>query len=53
MLIVEWLDGVLLSRMLAQGGPFDRARIGIVVPRFLLSGPTKVGLLYGELIDIY
>ncbi|MGV9611282.1 ABC1 kinase family protein [Nocardia xishanensis] len=47
-LISEWLDGVSLSRMLTHRAPFDRDRIGLLVLRFLLSGPTKAGLLYGD-----
>ncbi|MEV6280501.1 AarF/UbiB family protein [Nocardia sp. NPDC051832] len=53
-LITEWLDGISLSRLIAQGpaadGPLrhERNRIGLLILRFLLSGPTRAGLLYGD-----
>ncbi|MEU8894351.1 AarF/ABC1/UbiB kinase family protein [Nocardia sp. NPDC048505] len=53
-LITEWLEGVSLSRLITQGsaadGPLraERDRIGLLILRFLLSGPARAGLLYGD-----
>ncbi|RBO90243.1 ABC1 kinase family protein [Nocardia puris] len=47
-LITDWLDGVSLSRVLGQNQPLDRDRAGLLVLRFLLSGPVRAGLLYGD-----
>ncbi|MEV0294963.1 AarF/ABC1/UbiB kinase family protein [Nocardia sp. NPDC050710] len=47
-LITEWLDGVSLSRIIARGAPFERDRVGLLILRFLLSSPTRAGLLYGD-----
>ncbi|GAB2673384.1 ABC1 kinase family protein [Nocardia goodfellowii] len=53
-LITEWLDGISLSRLIAQSsvvdGPLrhERDRVGLLILRFLLSGPARAGLLYGD-----
>ena len=47
-LVTEWLDGTSLSRLIARGTPFERDRVGLLILRFLFSGPTRAGLLYGD-----
>ncbi|WP_063125199.1 ABC1 kinase family protein [Nocardia arizonensis] len=47
-LITEWLEGVSLSRVIVRGDPLERDRIGLLILRFLFSGPTRAGLLYGD-----
>ncbi|MGW4366928.1 ABC1 kinase family protein [Nocardia takedensis] len=47
-LVSEWLEGVSLSRVIAGGAPLERDRVGLLVLRFLFSGPARAGLLYGD-----
>ncbi|MBH0780050.1 ABC1 kinase family protein [Nocardia bovistercoris] len=47
-LVTEWLEGVSLSRIINRGAPFERDRVGLLILRFLFSGPTRAGLLYGD-----
>lgn len=47
-LVSEWVDGTPLSRVIASGTPEQRNRTGLLFHRFLLSGPTRAGLLHGD-----
>ena len=47
-LVSEWLDGIPLARIIAGGTTAQRQRAGIVLIRFLFSGPARVGLLHAD-----
>lgn len=47
-LITEWLDGTPLSRVISEGEQADRDRAGLLLVRFLFSGPERVGLLHAD-----
>ena len=47
-LVTEWVDGVPLSRIIASGTPAQRDRAGLLLARFLFSGPARVGLLHAD-----
>lgn len=47
-LITEWVDGVPLSKIIADGSQEERDRAGILLTRFLFSGPTRAGLLHAD-----
>jgi predicted unusual protein kinase regulating ubiquinone biosynthesis (AarF/ABC1/UbiB family) len=47
-LISEWMDGTPLSRIIASGSPDQRNRAGLLLVRFLFSGPARVGLLHAD-----
>ena len=47
-LVSEWVDGLPLSRVLADGTPEQRDRAGLLLARFLLSGPARAGLLHAD-----
>ena len=47
-LVSEWLDGVPLARIIAGGTAAQRDRAGIMMIRFLFSGPARVGLLHAD-----
>ncbi|MFI1724640.1 ABC1 kinase family protein [Streptomyces sp. NPDC020489] len=47
-LITEWMDGVPLSEIIADGTPEQRDRAGQLLARFLFSGPTRTGLLHAD-----
>ena len=47
-LVTEWLDGTPLSSIIARGDPDERDRAGILLVRFLFSGPARVGLLHAD-----
>ncbi|GGK66505.1 ABC1 kinase family protein [Nocardia camponoti] len=47
-LVTEWLDGIPLSHLVNQSKPAARDRVGVLVLRFLLSAPARVGLVYGD-----
>ena len=48
MLVSEWLDGIPLARIIADGTAAQRNRAGIMIIRFLLSGPARVRLLHAD-----
>jgi predicted unusual protein kinase regulating ubiquinone biosynthesis (AarF/ABC1/UbiB family)/HSP20 family molecular chaperone IbpA len=48
MLVSEWLDGIPLARIIADGTAAQRNRAGIMMIRFLLSGPARVRLLHAD-----
>jgi predicted unusual protein kinase regulating ubiquinone biosynthesis (AarF/ABC1/UbiB family) len=47
-LVTEWMDGVPLARIISTGSQPDRNRAGILLARFLFSGPERVGLLHAD-----
>jgi predicted unusual protein kinase regulating ubiquinone biosynthesis (AarF/ABC1/UbiB family) len=47
-LITEWLDGTPLSQVIKDGSQDDRNRAGILLTRFLFSGPARAGLLHAD-----
>ncbi|MBA0051475.1 AarF/ABC1/UbiB kinase family protein [Streptomyces sp. AJS327] len=47
-LITEWLDGVPLARVIADGSPAERDRAGQLLARFLFSGTERTGLLHAD-----
>ena len=47
-LVSEWLDGIPLARIIADGTAAQRDRAGIMIIRFLFSGPARVGLLHAD-----
>jgi predicted unusual protein kinase regulating ubiquinone biosynthesis (AarF/ABC1/UbiB family) len=47
-LVTEWMDGTPLSKIIAEGSQADRNRAGILLVRFLFSGPARTGLLHAD-----
>ncbi|MEU5045802.1 ABC1 kinase family protein [Streptomyces griseorubiginosus] len=47
-LITEWIDGVPLSEVIADGTTEQRDRAGQLLARFLFSGPARTGLLHAD-----
>ncbi|WP_228982332.1 AarF/ABC1/UbiB kinase family protein [Streptomyces sp. DH12] len=47
-LVTEWIDGVPLSQVIADGTPEERDRAGQLLARFLFSGPARTGLLHAD-----
>ena len=47
-LVSEWLDGIPLARIIAGGTAAQRDRAGIMMTRFLFSGPERVRLLHAD-----
>ena len=47
-LVSEWVDGVPLSAIIANGTREERDRAGVLYERFLLSGPARAGLLHAD-----
>ncbi|GED84865.1 AarF/ABC1/UbiB kinase family protein [Streptomyces sp. 6-11-2] len=47
-LVTEWMDGVPLSEVIADGTPAQRDRAGQLLARFLFSGPARTGLLHAD-----
>jgi predicted unusual protein kinase regulating ubiquinone biosynthesis (AarF/ABC1/UbiB family) len=47
-LVSEWMDGTPLARIIAGGSTAKRNRAGILIVRFLFSGPARVGLLHAD-----
>ncbi len=47
-LITEWMDGTPLSKIISDGSKEDRDRTGILLVRFLFSGPARAGLLHAD-----
>ena len=47
-LVSEWLDGIPLARIIAGGTSAQRNRAGIMMIRFLFSGPARVRLLHAD-----
>lgn len=47
-LVTEWMDGTPLSRIISAGTRDQRNRAGILLVRFLFSGPARAGLLHAD-----
>lgn len=47
-LVTEWIDGVPLSEVIADGSQEQRDRVGQLLARFLFSGPARTGLLHAD-----
>ncbi|WP_285564600.1 AarF/UbiB family protein [Streptomyces sp. NBC_01463] len=47
-LVTEWIDGVPLADVIADGTPEQRDRAGQLLARFLFSGPARTGLLHAD-----
>jgi predicted unusual protein kinase regulating ubiquinone biosynthesis (AarF/ABC1/UbiB family) len=47
-LVTEWMDGTPLSAVIKDGAKTDRDRAGILLVRFLFSGPARAGLLHAD-----
>jgi predicted unusual protein kinase regulating ubiquinone biosynthesis (AarF/ABC1/UbiB family) len=47
-LVTEWMDGTPLSAVIRDGSKQDRDRAGILLVRFLFSGPARAGLLHAD-----
>jgi predicted unusual protein kinase regulating ubiquinone biosynthesis (AarF/ABC1/UbiB family) len=47
-LVTEWMDGTPLSRIISDGTKEQRDRAGILLVRFLFSGPARAGLLHAD-----
>jgi predicted unusual protein kinase regulating ubiquinone biosynthesis (AarF/ABC1/UbiB family) len=47
-LISEWMDGTPLSQVISSGTQEQRDRAGLLLVRFLFSGPARVGLLHAD-----
>src|ERR1700723_4216518 len=47
-LVTEWMDGTPLARIISGGTQEQRDRAGILLVRFLFSGPARAGLLHGD-----
>jgi predicted unusual protein kinase regulating ubiquinone biosynthesis (AarF/ABC1/UbiB family) len=47
-LISEWIDGTALSKVIESGTKEERDRAGDLYQTFLLSGPTRVGMLHAD-----
>ncbi|MFC7304963.1 ABC1 kinase family protein [Streptomyces monticola] len=47
-LVTEWIDGIPLSEVIADGTDEQRDRAGQLLARFLFSGPARTGLLHAD-----
>ncbi|WP_432149829.1 ABC1 kinase family protein [Streptomyces sp. bgisy029] len=47
-LVTEWMDGVPLADVIADGTAEQRDRAGQLLARFLFSGPARTGLLHAD-----
>jgi predicted unusual protein kinase regulating ubiquinone biosynthesis (AarF/ABC1/UbiB family) len=47
-LVTEWMDGTPLSKIISSGSEEERDRAGILLTRFLFSGPARAGLLHAD-----
>jgi predicted unusual protein kinase regulating ubiquinone biosynthesis (AarF/ABC1/UbiB family) len=47
-LVSEWMDGTPLSAIISSGTKEERDRAGIMLVRFLFSGPARAGLLHAD-----
>ncbi|OII68538.1 AarF/ABC1/UbiB kinase family protein [Streptomyces sp. CC77] len=47
-LVTEWIDGIPLSEVVADGTVEQRDRAGQLLARFLFSGPARTGLLHAD-----
>ncbi|WP_282694215.1 AarF/ABC1/UbiB kinase family protein [Streptomyces sp. CC208A] len=47
-LVTEWMEGIPLAEVIAEGGQEQRDRAGQLLARFLFSGPARTGLLHAD-----
>ena len=47
-LITEWMDGTPFSKIISDGSQEERNRAGLLLARFLFSGPARAGLLHAD-----
>lgn len=47
-LVTEWMDGTPLAEIIAAGTQEQRNRAGLLLVRFLFSGPARAGLLHAD-----
>jgi predicted unusual protein kinase regulating ubiquinone biosynthesis (AarF/ABC1/UbiB family) len=47
-LVSDWMDGTPLSRIISEGSKEQRDKAGILLVRFLFSGPSRAGLLHAD-----
>jgi predicted unusual protein kinase regulating ubiquinone biosynthesis (AarF/ABC1/UbiB family) len=47
-LVTQWVDGTPLSAIIASGTQEERDRAGLLLVRFLFSGPARAGLLHAD-----
>ena len=47
-LVSEWIDGTALSSIIKDGSQAERDAAGFLYERFLLSGPSRAGLLHAD-----
>jgi predicted unusual protein kinase regulating ubiquinone biosynthesis (AarF/ABC1/UbiB family) len=47
-LVTQWMDGTPLSKVIGGGTKEQRDRAGILLTRFLFSGPARAGLLHAD-----
>ena len=47
-LVSEWIDGTPLSSIIKDGSQAERDAAGVLYERFLLSGPSRAGLLHAD-----
>jgi predicted unusual protein kinase regulating ubiquinone biosynthesis (AarF/ABC1/UbiB family) len=47
-LVTEWMDGTPLSKIISDGSQEERNQAGMLLTRFLFSGPARAGLLHAD-----
>lgn len=47
-LVSEWMDGTPLAKVISDGSKTERDRAGLLLTRFLFSGPARAGLLHAD-----
>jgi predicted unusual protein kinase regulating ubiquinone biosynthesis (AarF/ABC1/UbiB family) len=47
-IVTEWVDGTPMSAIIRDGSPQQRNHAGLLFARFLLSGPSRAGLLHAD-----
>ena len=47
-LVSEWIDGISLSHIIADGTREERDKYATLYQRFVLSGPARAGLLHAD-----
>lgn len=47
-LVTAWMEGAPLSRIIRDGSQQERNRAGVLLTRFLFSGPARAGLLHAD-----
>jgi predicted unusual protein kinase regulating ubiquinone biosynthesis (AarF/ABC1/UbiB family) len=47
-LVAHWMDGTPMAKVISEGTQEQRNRAGILLTRFLFSGPSRAGLLHAD-----